>query len=247
MTGVELRDGNDLSLSVPIDTSGAPLRVCIALPVASRDPAACAGLPLDALPADTAEVVAYVRGGTDTIAVSIKRVPGKYGAFESGAAHEFATGYIKGVGEKLPTPMAVVDSSVKATTVRTADGQHVVSVAYDLSGVDPKGPMRLVAHQHAYALPTEDALEVVIWTTSTVAANELEGLSAQSAPTLHASRPAHPRAYNIAYAVGMMIGAALPLGLVGIVVWVVLARARARARAREQRAQQAAAFGPPPG
>lgn len=246
MTGVELRDGNEVSMTVPLDAASAPLKACIALPAASRDAAACAGLPLDALPADTAEVVAYVRGGTDTIAVSIKRVPGHYGAFESGAAHEFATGYVKGVGEKLPAPMAVIDSSVKATTVRTADGQHVVSVAYDLSGVDPKGPMRLVAHQHAYALPTEDALEVVIWTTSAGAANELEDLSAQSALTLHASRPAHPRAYNIAYAIGMMIGAALPLAVIGVVVWVVFARARAREQ-QEQRAQHAGAFGPPPG
>jgi hypothetical protein len=234
----ELRAGDDLTMTVPTDEP-----VCIALPAALRDPAACAGLPLDNLPADTAQVVAYVRSAGDSIAVSIKKLPGNFNGFESSSAHDFSVGYVAGANKQLPAPLSIAEGSVSANTLLTKDGVRILSMSYEVSGADPKGPMRLVAHQHVYALPIEKGMEVVVWTTSDASAHELDELAAKSALTLHAARPAHSRSFNIGYAIGLLVGSAVPVLLALGIVWFVLARQRAR-----QKQGQALVYpGYPPG
>ncbi|MGH7294288.1 MAG: hypothetical protein ACRELB_05120 [Polyangiaceae bacterium] len=235
MSSVDLRAGDDLSMSLLVDALGAGRRVCIALPAPSRDPAACAGLPLEALKPDTAEVVAYVRGGADVLAVSIKKNPGRYNAFEGErSAKDFAKGYLEGAAEGMPAGLHIDEASVQATLVRTADGVNVVSLAYEVSGVDPQGPSRLVAHQRVYAVPTETAMELVVASTSAAAAPELDALATASVPTMHVAHPATSRDYKLGYAIGGVIGTAIPLAIAGGVVWWVLARERAKRRAGER-------------
>jgi hypothetical protein len=228
MASVEIRAGQDFSMSVPTDALSAPLRVCIALPASSRDPVACEGLTLDGLSPDAAEVTAFLRGGADTVVLSIKRAPGRFSAFEGQSAKEFGVGYLEGASKEFKPPMQIDGSSFRSSTLQGADGVRFASLTYDVTGIEPKSKMRLLAHQHVFAVPTDDAMVVAVWTTSTAGAHDLETLAMTTAPTLRELAPAKSRAYKLGQVVGAFVGLALVGGIVAAIVIFVVTRGRRR-------------------